>query len=295
MPILKSSERCVSRGLPIGRFVAVAACLALPTVGMIECCAQEPGSEAPKPAATTSDKTADDADSRPAAPKPSATDSKLLDELFPGLPRTDSSNSGDKPGELPDELERAVKSMRDVSSRLEKRDVSEETTKLQTSVLDDIDALLKKLKNPPPSQPQDSTSNSDDQDQQQQNQQQDRQQQQNQDQTSRNQQRQNQSAQQKSAQRQGTQAGQQATQSERSEESSEKNARQAREREIELARRRALIDEVWGHLPPAVRERLLNVGSEKLIPKYESLIRRYYESLAETVDPRQPVRRPTGR
>ena len=52
-----------------------------------------------------------------------------------------------------------------------------------------------------------------------------------------------------------------------------------------LARRRALIDEVWGHLPPAMRERLLNVGSDKLLPKYEDQIRRYYEALAEPDKP----------
>ncbi len=39
--------------------------------------------------------------------------------------------------------------------------------------------------------------------------------------------------------------------------------------------------EVWGHLPPALRRELLNVYSEKYIPQYEDLVRRYYESLAE--------------
>jgi len=39
--------------------------------------------------------------------------------------------------------------------------------------------------------------------------------------------------------------------------------------------------EVWGHLPPALRRELMNVYSEKYIPQYEELVRRYYESLAE--------------
>ena len=39
--------------------------------------------------------------------------------------------------------------------------------------------------------------------------------------------------------------------------------------------------EVWGHLPPALRRELLNIYSEKYIPQYEDLVRRYYESLAE--------------
>lgn len=39
--------------------------------------------------------------------------------------------------------------------------------------------------------------------------------------------------------------------------------------------------EVWGHLPPSLKRELLNIYSEKYIPQYEDLIRRYYESLAE--------------
>ena len=42
-----------------------------------------------------------------------------------------------------------------------------------------------------------------------------------------------------------------------------------------------LTKDVWGHLPPHLREQLLNVYSEKYLPKYEELVRQYYEALAE--------------
>jgi hypothetical protein len=51
--------------------------------------------------------------------------------------------------------------------------------------------------------------------------------------------------------------------------------------EVELARRQQLINEVWGHLPPALRRELLNINSERYLPKYDEWVRRYYESLAE--------------
>ncbi len=42
-----------------------------------------------------------------------------------------------------------------------------------------------------------------------------------------------------------------------------------------------MLNEVWGHLPPSVRDKLLNLGSDKYLPKYEDLARRYFEALAE--------------
>ncbi|MBS0266268.1 MAG: hypothetical protein JSS02_30340 [Planctomycetes bacterium] len=49
----------------------------------------------------------------------------------------------------------------------------------------------------------------------------------------------------------------------------------------ELARRRQAIKDVWGHLPPHVRDAMLNNLSEKYLPKYEDLVKKYYEELAE--------------
>lgn len=48
----------------------------------------------------------------------------------------------------------------------------------------------------------------------------------------------------------------------------------------QIAERRLLVKELWGHLPPALRRRLLNIGSATPLPQYEQLVRRYFESLA---------------
>jgi hypothetical protein len=48
-----------------------------------------------------------------------------------------------------------------------------------------------------------------------------------------------------------------------------------------LPRRRLEVD-VWGHLPEKVREQLLNGYGERMVPQYEALVRKFYESLADT-------------
>ncbi|MCH9654095.1 MAG: hypothetical protein K0U86_23325 [Planctomycetes bacterium] len=65
-------------------------------------------------------------------------------------------------------------------------------------------------------------------------------------------------------------------------------ARQSSERKEEgqatagsLANRNLYIKEAWGHLPPAMRQKLLNIYTEKFLPQYENQVRRYYEALAE--------------
>ena len=49
----------------------------------------------------------------------------------------------------------------------------------------------------------------------------------------------------------------------------------------EATKRRSDANDVWGHLPPTVRETLQKSFNERYLPKYEELVRRYYESLAE--------------
>ena len=49
----------------------------------------------------------------------------------------------------------------------------------------------------------------------------------------------------------------------------------------EEALRQKLVKDVWGHLPPSLREQLLNVYSERYLPKYDEMVRKYYEALAE--------------
>lgn len=42
-----------------------------------------------------------------------------------------------------------------------------------------------------------------------------------------------------------------------------------------------MIKEVWGHLPPRLREQMQNVTDEQFLPQYEKLIEEYYRRLAE--------------
>lgn len=61
-----------------------------------------------------------------------------------------------------------------------------------------------------------------------------------------------------------------------------------------LPRRRLEVD-VWGHLPEKVRDQLLNGYGERMVPQYEALVRKFYESLADTAaesDHTSPTRRP---
>lgn len=205
-------------------------------------------------------------------PVTSKADRDLLKDLVPDLPLPDDSSrepAGDE--NAPDELDRAVKAMRDAAGRLRSRDASDETRGLQTAAKEDIQKLIEKLRQPPP--PSSSSSQSS-QDQQSQDRSQSRQQQR----SSSSQQKQEQQA---SSQGQSGTPMPQRTDS-KAAESEEQNDRQAREHATALARRRALINEIWGHLPPSMREKLMNVRGEKTLPQYEDLIRKYYEALAES-------------
>lgn len=53
-----------------------------------------------------------------------------------------------------------------------------------------------------------------------------------------------------------------------------------RRAEAEL-RRKTLQTDVWGHLPEHLREELLNTYRERMLPKYEDLVRQFYDRLSE--------------
>jgi hypothetical protein len=44
---------------------------------------------------------------------------------------------------------------------------------------------------------------------------------------------------------------------------------------------RPLLREVWGHLPPALRERVPSDFHEAILPAYDDLVRRYFEALLD--------------
>lgn len=226
-----------------------------------------------QPAAPTDGAKKQDA-KKPSPPKSTTDDDEFLKGLVPDLPTGDPKAKGASQ----DELDRAIASMREAGRKINAGDVSDETQEIQKAVLDEIDKLIEKLKNqPPPPKSKDPNDNSNPQ----QNQQQNRQPR-NQQQRPKNQQQQPQ--QQGQDQQPNQSSGEQKS---KAAESEEENQRKVREARAADARRHALINEVWGHLPPNVRERLLNVGSEKMLPKYEDMIRRYYESLAEGKNPQR--------
>lgn len=213
---------------------------------------------------------------KPRLSPPSDLDRELLKDLVPdlNLGPLESADPEKTPvdADRPDELDRAVDSMRRVSSQLSKNELTEEVASLQKSVLEDIDALIERLKQPPQQSQQNNDPNQNQNDQQQD--------QQNQAQKNRREQQGNQPRQQTGS-RSGSRPQPRPTAG-KSRNSQEENLRDPKNATAELARRRALINEIWGHYPALMREKLLNVGDEKMLPKYEDLIRRYYKSLTDS-------------
>jgi hypothetical protein len=168
-----------------------------------------------------------------------------------------------------DRLERAIEGMRGAQKRIRAADTGGETQKIQEQVvkdLQDILAMLKKQQNRQQSQSQNQKRD--------QNQQQSERQKLQQDQTD--------------PQNSGTQKNADKSANSRDGHRNDGKSADSQERTdparaaAEQARRAQLIKDVWGHLPPHVREAMLNSVSEKYLPKYEELVKKYYEALAET-------------
>jgi hypothetical protein len=193
-------------------------------------------------------------------------DDELLKKLLGDTPAAEKTDD--------DPLERAIQSMRSVQQKIADRQTGTTTRALQTEIVKDLEKLIEIAKQPPPPQPQ---PNQQPQDQQQKKE--GEQQPQPQQQTQGDQQKQ---------QTDRNTKGEQPKKDDEPAESQERTDK-AQLTEAELARRQMLVKEIWGHLPPNVREKLLNISSEKPLPKYEDLVRRYYEALAE------PSRKPRDR
>jgi hypothetical protein len=71
-------------------------------------------------------------------------------------------------------------------------------------------------------------------------------------------------------------------------EDSEERERERQRREAAELKRKKLQTDVWGHLPEHLREQLLNTYSERMLPKYENLVRQFYERLSETPAKKSP-------
>lgn len=158
-------------------------------------------------------------------------------------------------------LENAVEGMREAQQRLGREETGAETQEVQQKVVDDLQKLIDLAQ-----QRQSRTS---------QRQAQQRQQQPNMPQQG---QPENRGVPDQPQQPRQDQPGQQNRQRP---EDSEENNRSDQLRPAELLQRQRFVEEIWGHLPPVVRERMRNVISEKYLPNYEDQIRRYFKSLAD--------------
>ncbi len=76
---------------------------------------------------------------------------------------------------------------------------------------------------------------------------------------------------------QGTGAGENRTDPQDSEE----RHGESKEAKLRADRKRRLENDIWGHLPPALREQLLNTYGERMLPQYEEFVKKFYEALSE--------------
>jgi len=50
---------------------------------------------------------------------------------------------------------------------------------------------------------------------------------------------------------------------------------------VDMAKMQEMLKDIWGQLPPRIREQMLQSGAEKFLPEYELLIEQYFKTLAE--------------
>jgi len=167
-----------------------------------------------------------------------------------------------------DRLERAIEGMRSAQNRIRSADTSGKTQKIQEQVVKDLEEILTLLKK-------------------QQGRQQSQSQNQKRDQNQQQSERQKMQKDQADPQNSGAKKDSDNSADPREGRRNEGKSTDSQERTdpakaaAERARRAQMIKDVWGHLPPHVREAMLNSVSEKYLPKYEELVKKYYEALAE--------------
>ncbi|MDB5390423.1 MAG: hypothetical protein JWM11_6069 [Planctomycetaceae bacterium] len=194
---------------------------------------------------------------------------------------------GKAQAQIENPVETILERMRSVQERLGKTTTDKETRQEQAQIVQEIDKLIDALKNHKPPPPQNSSSSPDspppppmggspDENQQARGTPQPR--------PRNSQKQQDNQTQQKEKERGQKQkpesAGQTESVADKAKDSNGSSSKRPRSPEEEAARQR-LAKDVWGHLPPALRQELLNIFSEKYIPKYDDQVRRYYEALSE--------------
>jgi hypothetical protein len=224
--------------------------------------------EDPKPAVAKDEKKPTEAgkDGKPVEPT-------LLDKLTKELLK-DVDDGAAKPAaeQKENRLDSAARGMRNAGEKLDQDQTGQDTRKIQEQVIRDLDELIKQLQNPPPDNKgggggggsSSSSSGGSGQSQMQKG--------------GNSKQRQQQAKAQPSD---GAAGGQSKKQEKKSAEGSEERTEGERKAAEEAARKKKLEMDVWGHLPPHLREQLLNTYGERMLPKYQHLVKQFYESLSE--------------
>lgn len=162
--------------------------------------------------------------------------------------------------------ERILQNTTGVRDKLTGKELGATTQRQQQDVVEDLQALvdlLKKSPPPPPQQNPDSNSNSD---------------------SSPDSPNQEQNSPQKSqpkSSRNSSSKGAGGEQNRSQPQDSEERQGESRESQQRTDRKRHLENDVWGHLPPNLREEMLNFYGERMLPQYENFVRKFYETLSE--------------
>tara|TARA_R110002111_G_scaffold262586_2_gene339307 strand:+ start:8487 stop:9185 length:699 start_codon:yes stop_codon:yes gene_type:complete len=151
-------------------------------------------------------------------------------------------------------VESIIEEMKRAGKLLEKQQTGQETQKIQKQVVDNIEELIRLIESAPKSSMKQPNPNQ-------------------------NQQQSDEKKNQQGKDGMGQKNAPQPSQGPARQSSDRKETGQATAGS--LPDRNAYIKDAWGHLPPAMRQQLLNIYTEKFLPQYEDQVRRYYEALAE--------------
>lgn len=234
-------------------------------------------------------------EAKPQQPENKSAEQSLLESITEGI-----TGNEEKKAEADQKIESAIKGMLNAGEKLDDKNTASETQTIQKQVIKDLDDIINQLENPPPNQggggggggggsggggggsqggggggggrggssarsgrrgnspmrmrPQSGSSSR--------------------------------------GQAQNQSKKQNATDSQKSENSgdSSKNDQTEQEKKAreEAARRRKLEMDVWGHLPQHVREELLSTYGDRMLPKYEQMVRQFYEALSNQGDGKKP-------
>lgn len=233
--------------------------------------AEQPAVKDDKPDKSTTDEKKKDAE-----PAESSLLDKLTKEL---LKEVDPQPAKQGAAEKENKLDRAAKGMRTAGEKLDGDQTGTDTRKIQEQVIKDLDDLINQLQNPPPQQQggggggggQSSSSSG--------KSGQMSMQKMGGGSASRNQQQSK--AQGASAEKKGGREEKEGGQDKKTAEGSSERTESERKASEEAARKKKLEMDVWGHLPPHLRDQLLNTYGERMLPKYQQLVKQFYEALSE--------------